>query len=145
MRPFLYQLKTLSQPLLGERIETFLERHAKEAEAICPPAQNFIRRCLEADPKFRMTSSEARRHAWFEGLEAEDNYRRLRQEPRSLNRSRYRIAPPVEELPDVEKTVRSDDETPETQLDTQPIAYHHRSDDGNPWLNHKSRPSPYFQ
>lgn len=144
MRPFLYQLKTLSQPLLEERIDDFFERHAQKNQDISLPAQSFIRRCLVADPKVRMTSSEARRHAWFEGLEADDDYRRLRQEPKSLGRSRYRIAPPIEELPDVEKTLRQDDVIPETQLDPQPVAYSHRSGDRNLRLNHENFSPPYF-
>jgi serine/threonine protein kinase len=71
------------------------------APALSHEIQNFIRGCLRIEPTSRMTTSEAKRHPWFQQQPKKAELMTELQQHRSRWNPCHTITPPVEELPDI--------------------------------------------
>lgn len=117
----LQHFKRFCQEQLDEHLQELLQAHAEHGGPIDAPAIAFIERCLKIDHKVRLTASEAKQHAWFEGIHDTRDYQRIRKQTADPHHRMRQIAPPVEELPDVLTMTKHDRDMLAAAAETRPL------------------------
>lgn len=78
-------------------------------QKISEHCEDFIRTCLVFEPGRRMKSSEAKSHPWFQQNPDKEKFKYLLAENAKTWKPTHFIAPPVQELPEMENSDHGDD------------------------------------
>ncbi|KAI1417749.1 kinase-like domain-containing protein [Hypoxylon sp. FL1857] len=92
----------LSQAVIDEWLDSVFEDTSHQD--ISNNCQSFIRLCLMYQPERRMEASEAKHHPWFQQQADKKRFNFHMKENVETWKPNYLIAPPCQELPDLENT-----------------------------------------
>ncbi|KAI1467132.1 kinase-like protein [Daldinia caldariorum] len=91
----------INQAAINAWLETVFEDPSQQR--MTNNCQNFIRSCLMFEPINRQRSPEAKNHAWFQQHPDEGPLKFLMKKNTEAWKPVHKIAPPVQELPDMEE------------------------------------------
>ncbi|KAI0010321.1 kinase-like protein [Xylariaceae sp. FL0662B] len=98
--PRLFDLGRMTQSEINRWLNNIFEDSTNHK--ISEDGQNFVRACLILDPDRRMTACDAKGHSWFQQQPENDLFKEFFKENTKFWEAAHFIAPPVEELPEVE-------------------------------------------